>query len=1644
MNSGFGSDIAFFNSIREMQEQKKRKAAEMQLKRDSYLYDVNKVSGDVAARTATLLPEGAKVKKAEFGGQAPHMAVSEAFGKDDPLRDVGDEVMGFVSSLAGKNIKQNFTNEQLVDAAFMASVGSRLEESYAHTLKEDTSIFGKPAGKAPGYDEFKEEFDSQEIDTGKVLHGFTPEGIAENLGIAAGFNVVAEGIGRLARPLVKKGVTNAGVRALASAAGRGLFGLPAPGTAGFATKLAGLALSTAAGFGAFEAASELTRESNWGRAREDEPLKVLGAELLVGGAGAIAGEKLASKFIMKPIAKKVQTYAEQKLLSEEAGKILSETGTVQSLVDYNKALEVLGKTKKVLQSDIDNFVAKNKDAVKELHNRKLAESMSPISVGPMNKVPFADWDTHFWKNTREPFVLFSEQEAKTTLAKDPYYAERMLQESYSPEVPVKKVTLEERKTKWDSEAEEFKKYFGEENLVQKEYNPVTNVVDNTPLLGNSRAGQKLLPGSVTEVQKDGLTLRQKAHIKLFMDANPGARLTKPLEMGEIGPPNLPKERLDAIYKFMEKNPTEEIPESLLSNEEVFGMLVKDRVPLLSGGNRGHLLLPYNVEKQMGFDMPLRSRVALSQFYKHHKNANAVANAVELGEFTGADLQSAIARWSANNPNARRVPDTIFGKYKDVPEVKNLLNQVLTREQASLESFFTKATDYGIKGKSWKQNFYELDSAGMEEVAEMAAQNIPPEIATTTAAIKSSARKVRKTPAKDGERNRKIAVAAKAEAESVKKNQEVVKNVIVRKGTPLTAKETKAVMENGADFALRTAPVVSEETTASRLEMLTKLAKRKAKETKITKLAAEEPEFHSGVDEFLADRLNDSSVADLIKKGLLIVPIVGVVSLGGTEEADASWQGEAAIGAINVAKEATGLTGKELAKKIIDLGYVGVKGDTPGVVAKWMEGVSVKPTLASVKQSTSSIPKFIRENIMTPGAVGDIFYSPSNNPFVELAHRMSAVYTNQKMHTQAVKEILDMVPGYKNATKEIAEATKPLVEKYEEPMALAGYYEGMMKQYAKDIKNAKDPEVKTFYQDVLNKTRQDFIETKKKLKSYETDWTSTMQQVSAQHPSARIALAIEDTADFKFYPWLKPLMNADELAAVSMLKDLNEVTKGRIIAAGGKVMTSRPFMHHAIHPNSNRKKLQEAFGNVTNNVGEALNLARLHSRELGSRMMIPDVEYAYEKYIPDMERRLQFMSFWKKGQKGGWDEHVKSLRKTGMMTKDLDSMWKELNKSLVAPEQHALSEWANRYYAMESLWRLFLSPSVGFKHLMKQTGNMAIFPTDTWAKGVTGAPNTLKNVYVADMAERFPKAFGDRKVTLTEKEQLVKAFTTQGKYNSAIREMDMFDAPINAFDVALEKANAVGSTIVGGVEAFDRAATVLMGLDMAAKKGLTPSQATMALFDSILKANFLSGVHNPKWVRDRMARAFFMFQGTPFKLLEQRLIMASKAGKDLKKAFGVTLEELKKLKSDMKEGEKAVKWGLIRDAMFETKDVYGQSVTKQFMVNMLTMGGLIWAGDKFLDADIHDQVFHIPFVKMGGESPGVMLNPVLSAGYRTWSHRNDEDRDLLFTEFINKWSGGSGLVPTTIMKAMRLTEDDIPEIYRNSKLRYLFAVPAAKE
>jgi hypothetical protein len=228
------------------------------------------------------------------------------------------------------------------------------------------------------------------------------------------------------------------------------------------------------------------------------------------------------------------------------------------------------------------------------------------------------------------------------------------------------------------------------------------------------------------------------------------------------------------------------------------------------------------------------------------------------------------------------------------------------------------------------------------------------------------------------------------------------------------------------------------------------------------------------------------------------------------------------------------------------------------------------------------------------------------------------------------------------------------------------------------------------------------------------------------------------------------------------------------------------------------------------------------------------------------------------------------------------------------------------------------------------------------------------------------------------------------------------------------------------------------MEMAAKQGMTAEQAVYSLYDTVLKTNFLSGNQNPAWLRNPKIRAMLMFQGTPFKIAEQRLLLASKAGKGFSAAAKETWKQYQELRKMVGEGEREFKWNLIKDALESEKDIYGIPYAHQLMRQLMLVGTTIAGGSLLFDADLKGHTFHLPFVKNEGGLK-LNLNPAITAAFEA---KAKED-EFWLSSFFKKWFN-SGPMPAAVTKAMRLNEDDIPKIYRDSKFRYFFGIPATKE
>ena len=447
----------------------------------------------------------------------------------------------------------------------------------------------------------------------------------------------------------------------------------------------------------------------------------------------------------------------------------------------------------------------------------------------------------------------------------------------------------------------------------------------------------------------------------------------------------------------------------------------------------------------------------------------------------------------------------------------------------------------------------------------------------------------------------------------------------------------------------------------------------------------------------------------------------------------------------------------------------------------------------------------------------------------------------------------------------------------------------------------------------------------------------------------------------------------------------------------------------------------------------------------------------------LRRRIQVSEFWR----SNWKQHSRSPIVQGNPA--LAAYWRRIEAAYSPYEKTSWNKWVNRYAMLETMRLIGFAPATGFKHFFKNVG--------TWGQlGFRNAASHMPEAYGISFrnwlnSPEVQKGFAVKalkklgfnpKVERKVLDEYARAYTHQYRIMNHMSDMEF--GPVdpglgNAFDRWLYAATDKTAMFIKGVEAFDRAHSFSAALDMAAKRGMTAKQATYGIYDTILKNNFLGGGLNPLWMKNPTIRSLFLFQNTPFKLMERRLVTAMRAKNDLKTVWGVikkqdlrqNLEDMRGLKNYIRGGEQELKKNLIADALFKDRDVFGTPITQQFMREFL-YGGLVVIGlGSVLDADFMPHTFHVPFLStFGGDKPQLATSPFTSAAYKAVhdAGKRDEDTSLpefLFTEFLNNWLWkDQQYIPATARKLMKISDQDIPAAYKDSKLKYFFSVPSKSQ
>ena len=239
--------------------------------------------------------------------------------------------------------------------------------------------------------------------------------------------------------------------------------------------------------------------------------------------------------------------------------------------------------------------------------------------------------------------------------------------------------------------------------------------------------------------------------------------------------------------------------------------------------------------------------------------------------------------------------------------------------------------------------------------------------------------------------------------------------------------------------------------------------------------------------------------------------------------------------------------------------------------------------------------------------------------------------------------------------------------------------------------------------------------------------------------------------------------------------------------------------------------------------------------------------------------------------------------------------------------------------------------------------------------------------------------------------------------------------------------------------------------------MTAEQALYGVYDTILKNNFLSRELNPRWATNPKIRALLLFQLTPFKIAVRRAILGHQTGRVIKglgkrifeaskKPEGRTkiLQDLLNIRKYIKEGEQQFKANVFVDAFRSEADFFGTSVVHQFARELMIIGAGSYVGAT-AGMSLWHHFVHIPFLSSMHDEPTLALSPgpmAITRGIADWKRKEDYDDELVTTKILQRWFNNVGPLPDMVRKVQRLSSDDIPEIYKDSHFRYLFAIPGA--
>jgi hypothetical protein len=1706
-NFGEG-DSGIFKELRA----RKQKLNETFEKKVELSFDEKKIGEGVSQFFAAQLPAGKKIEASKH--PTAFAAVNAAFDEDDPRRELMPVVRDNYKQLLRNKEYAGADENQLMDLAYQATVkgtaspnleGATVEDDiHRYKFKRDTALFGgKNVAAAPGYDEWLQREKEKPIEDRLTGYG---EAAAWWAGGDAAFHVLKKPVGNA----IGKALLATGVKGLQGIGGTlARVGPPQ-------AKLLGTVLMAAAASVPATYLGNAVKKTDWYKAREDEPVKQaltgIGVELLT-GVGAMRGIAKQGTGVLKMAAERgaVTEATMRKFMSDQSASNIMAVAAARkaekkALGEMSNLLtNVASKGERKawfdkLNADDANFMKKYTDdyaveSVIQMERNALDEGLKLKS--PVEGRPFG------WEGEANQGTIFKDPAKPTirTLSNfDDLGTPQWQGEGYKPATVNSKLDQpwfdDQIGTPLHQQGGAFEGYpFGQARETGTQLALPSGQQFGLP----AGQGQQMLPPSGVFGPKGQWSVVSRVENPSGGAGGGGIfglstkELPKKTVVGKTPEGNpifgLNRKTQEKIFKSLDDEQAvlvtdqvlnggkslEEALEGMAKTRALSGALKKTEDAIAVAKPKTTVLPPDNV---IGYE----GAGAAAESGKAAKVLVLKREAQEAGE----ELASrAVAEQNAVRSSAeilREIGRGIAPKGKEAMVLADDLADEAWDEQARavLSYLGDKSRRLGVAVP--EERVAQLRAAKAKGVATPTEKVNPRTVRAEQKVADASQEMSDFQRFTKGELDEASYLKSLESPEFRAAEAEKIYNTLAKAGVPDEKIDTHRAFETWRKMVK---PIVEKE-----LEVITPVA--------------------DDLADFGGMTTGDSSIL----KTLIPAGVIGTLStaavLGLPDDSHASVAsaiGEAAARGIKALPKAWFSTIAQ-SKKLASISHAESQkvfaklikeADEAGYVAK-VVGTSktlprrmITPNFAALAKelygSTAGAVKTVKalplgiERLMGPWGRGAIHYNTGANPAVHLAAMQTAWTNNIENSFTVLHNIMKDVKGGASAAREVAAMFKPLAEEYSGVVTTHGIVTTKLRQLNKALpvleKAMKDPKLDAVAKEALQ-TKYAF-----KLKELEAFNTALREKVgpayekfTAQHevltkqaaqkfPSTRIFLAANDTADHQYYPWLKDLLTSEEKVAATHVKAMMKSYEESAVASGLNVITDRPYMHYSWHPSWQEARAAE----YAKSVGIDLPVTtvpynQFHSRLVGAQPMVPDVYHSIQSYVPMAEKTLGWRAFWNKNgpKDSSWYKHMQSS--TVQNNSAMRGMWNAIKDASLPAEQMMVDKWMDRYTSFEVLRLLGGSPSVAYKHFFKNIGTWGSLGFKEAVSHMgTAVTTAARNKLMAPESAKYLSKLGIDTSKISKKfyDDAAKSFTNQARRINVLDDLELTPASqVGWFDNMLQQVNHKAGFMVNAVESYDRVHSFLAAGEMAAKRGLTGRDASYAIYDTILKNNFLGGVLNPSWAKSPLVRATMLFQSTAFKIFERRLITLHQSGRAVTEAFksakgtnwtwDKAFEEMKTLKDFIRKGEYEFKKGIITDALASERDFLGQFSVRQSMREML-YAGVVLGGGAAMGHDYSHHIAHLPFVgtSQNGE-PIVGLSPIARALWDTKEGKvygGEESEFGIAGDFLNNWFRGQGPIPQMIHKGMRIAADDIPERYREEgflpqEFRYFWAIPSTKE